>query len=185
MPITGPSMSLHPSGSSRGAGRAAAGDPYLYRELGHAHGAALAGRSWRAAGAERSARRTSWRSGSGRARLGPIREEPAGAPRRGRAKARAARSRRCGVQRGIPSSGIAVSPWKTIHLERCSCTRSQVAVSRAMFVALNPAASFPSSTGSASRKSPVDRPRRYRTGSTSATRGDRRIYGGRIRLVKR
>ena len=43
-------MSLHPSGSGRGAGRAAAGDPYLYRELGHAHGAALAGWSWRAGG---------------------------------------------------------------------------------------------------------------------------------------
>ena len=35
MPITDPSMSLQPWGSSRGAG-AAAGDPDLYRELGHA-----------------------------------------------------------------------------------------------------------------------------------------------------
>ena len=34
-----------------------------------------------------------------------------------------------------------------------------------------------------SRKSPVDTPRRYRIGSTSATRGDRRMYGGRIRLL--
>ena len=123
MAVTGPSMSRHPSGSGRGAGRAAAGDPYLYRELGHAHGAALAGWLWRAAGAERSARRTSWRSGSGRARLGPIRDGPAGAPRRGRSKARAARSQRCGVQRGTPSSGVYVSLWKHLHLERCSCTR--------------------------------------------------------------
>ena len=62
---------------------------------------------------------------------------------------------------------------------------SQAAVSRVMFVALRPAASSPNSTGSASRKSPVDKPRRYSTGSTSATCGDRRMYGGRTRLVNR
>ena len=62
---------------------------------------------------------------------------------------------------------------------------SQAAVNRAMFVGLRPAASSPSSTGSASRKSPVDNPRRYSSGSTSATCGDRRMYGGRIRLVNR
>ena len=49
--------------------------------------------------------------------LGANSRRAGGAPRRGRAKARAARSRRCGVQRGIPSSGIAVSLWTTIHLE--------------------------------------------------------------------
>ena len=54
-----------------------------------------------------------------------------------------------------------------------------------MFVGLRPAASFPSNAGSASRKSPVDNPRRYSSGSTSATWGDRRMYGGRIRLVNR
>ena len=52
-----------------------------------------------------------------------------------------------------------------------------------MFVGLRPAASFPSSTGSASRKSSVDNPRRYSSGSTSATR--RPPHGGRIRLVNR
>ena len=36
-----------------------------------------------------------------------------------------------------------------------------------------------------SRKSPVDNSRRYSSGSTSATCGDRRMYGGRIRLVNR
>ena len=54
-----------------------------------------------------------------------------------------------------------------------------------MFVRLRPAASFPSSTGSASRKLLVDNPRRYSSGSTSATWGDRRMYGGKIRLVNR
>src|SRR5450755_5150740 len=48
-----------------------------------------------------------------------------------------------------------------------------------------PAASSPSSTGSASRKSPVDSPCRYKSGSTASTFGDRRVYGGRMRLVKR
>ena len=54
-----------------------------------------------------------------------------------------------------------------------------------MFVADSPAASSPSSPCSAGRKSPVDSPRRYRIGSTSATFGERRMYGGRISLVKR
>ena len=48
-----------------------------------------------------------------------------------------------------------------------------------------PDTSSPSSAPSASLKSPVDRPRRYSTGSTSSTFGDRRLYGGRIELVKR
>ena len=48
-----------------------------------------------------------------------------------------------------------------------------------------PDASSPSRAPRASLKSPVDRPRRYSTGSTSSTFGDRRMYGGRIELVKR
>ena len=54
-----------------------------------------------------------------------------------------------------------------------------------MFVADNPAASSPSSVSSAGRKSPVESPRKYKTGRTSATFGERRMYGGKIRLVNR
>src|SRR3970040_246649 len=54
-----------------------------------------------------------------------------------------------------------------------------------MVVADRPAASGPSSTGSAAAKSPVDSPRRYKTGKTSSSRGERRMYGGRIWLVYR
>ena len=48
-----------------------------------------------------------------------------------------------------------------------------------------PRPSPPSNAPSASLKSPVDRPRRYKTGRTSSTFGERRMYGGRIELVKR
>ena len=41
----------------------------------------------------------------------------------------------------------------------------------------------PSNASRAGRKSLVDSPRRYRIGRTSATFGDRRMYGGRIWLV--
>ena len=50
---------------------------------------------------------------------------------------------------------------------------------------MRPAASSPSNTGSASWKSPVDSPCKYKSGNTASTFGDRRTYGGRIRLVKR
>ncbi|MBA4159659.1 MAG: hypothetical protein H0X65_19610 [Gemmatimonadetes bacterium] len=56
---------------------------------------------------------------------------------------------------------------------------------RLKFAGESPAASSPRSAFSASYKSPVDGPRRYRIGSTSATFGDRLMYGGRIALVKR
>jgi len=46
-----------------------------------------------------------------------------------------------------------------------------------------PDALSPSSPSRAGRKSFVDKPRRYRIGSTSATFGDLRMYGGRILLV--
>ena len=109
--------------------------------------------AWRAAGAERSARRTSWRSGSGRARLGPIRDGPAGAPRRGRAKARAARSRRCGT----PSSGVYVSLWKNNHLERWSCTRCP---SRARLRMTERRRDTSTDGGTSTRRVPWTRPRR-------------------------
>ena len=48
-------------------------------------------------------------------------------------------------------------------------------VSRAMFVADKPDASSPSSPSSAGRKSPVESPRKYKTGRTSATFGERRM----------
>jgi hypothetical protein len=54
-----------------------------------------------------------------------------------------------------------------------------------MFVGDSPAAFSPSSPWRAGRKSPVDSPRRYRIGSTSATFGERRMYGGRMPLVNR
>jgi hypothetical protein len=44
----------------------------------------------------------------------------------------------------------------------------------------SPDASSPSRSRSAGPKSPVDRPRRYSTGSTSVTFGDRRAYAGKI-----
>ena len=47
---------------------------------------------------------------------------------------------------------------------------SQAAVSREMFVALRPAAASPSSTGSASRKSPFDKPRRCSAAPQRAAR---------------
>jgi len=54
-----------------------------------------------------------------------------------------------------------------------------------MFVGDSPDAFSPSSPCRAGRKSPVDSPRKYRIGSTSATFGERRMYGGRMLLVKR
>ena len=45
--------------------------------------------------------------------------------------------------------------------------------------------SSPSSPSSAGRKSPVDRPRRYRIGITSPTFGDRLAYAGRILELNR
>jgi hypothetical protein len=44
-----------------------------------------------------------------------------------------------------------------------------------MFVADKPDASSPSSPSSAGRKSPVESPRKYKTGRTSATFGERRM----------
>jgi hypothetical protein len=44
-----------------------------------------------------------------------------------------------------------------------------------MVVADKPAASGPNKAASASAKSPVDKPRRYNTGKTSSTQGERRI----------
>ena len=48
-----------------------------------------------------------------------------------------------------------------------------------------PRTSSPSEAPSAYLKSPVDRPRRCKTGRISSTFGERRMYGGRIVLVKR
>ena len=53
-----------------------------------------------------------------------------------------------------------------------------------MVDALSPA-SLPKNSANAGSKSLVEIPRRYSTGSTSATLGDRRAHGGRIALVKR
>src|SRR5712692_10116458 len=52
---------------------------------------------------------------------------------------------------------------------------SQQAVSRAMLVGDRPAASSPNNPSRAGRKSPVESPRRYKIGSTSATLGERRM----------
>ena len=53
-----------------------------------------------------------------------------------------------------------------------------------MVDALSPA-SLPKNSANAGSKSLVEMPRRYSTGSTSATLGDRRAQGGRMALVKR
>jgi hypothetical protein len=53
-----------------------------------------------------------------------------------------------------------------------------------MFVADNPCACGPRIALSASPKSPVEIPCRYSAGINASTLGTRRIYGGRIRLVK-
>ena len=68
------------------------GTESLGRQLGHAHGAALASRSWSVAGAERSSRQTICRSGNGPARLRLVRDGTVGAHGLERAKARATRS---------------------------------------------------------------------------------------------
>jgi hypothetical protein len=57
----------------------------------------------------------------------------------------------------------------------CGAGTLTVEARRAMFVGDSPAASFPRRIGNASWKSPVDSPRRYSTGSTSATLGERRM----------
>jgi len=69
------------------------------------------------------------------------------------------------------------------RLRQVRYSSCQTLISRVMVVADRPAASGPKSTGSASAKSPVDSPRRYKTGKTSSSRGERRMYGGRIWLV--
>jgi len=46
---------------------------------------------------------------------------------------------------------------------------------RVMVVAENPAALEPRSASNASEKSPVDKPFKYRTGTASSRRGERRI----------
>ncbi len=56
---------------------------------------------------------------------------------------------------------------------------SHVATRRVIDDADSPASPLKNSS-SAGAKSPVDRPRRYRTGSTSATLGERRAYLGRM-----
>ena len=50
-----------------------------------------------------------------------------------------------------------------------------------MLVGDSPAASSPSNPSSAGRKSPLDSPRRYRIGNTSATLGERRTQGAGMR----
>jgi hypothetical protein len=70
-------------------------------------------------------------------------------------------------------------------LLECAVFRSHSAVNRVIVVADSPAASLPSSDSSAGFKSPVDSPRKYRTGNTSSAFGERRMYGGKIALVKR